>query len=93
MSTDINSLSNKFNNLQIVPYKKPKTYDIDSIIISIKNIKIGKKKLKIYRKYKLLNRKLYMDEIFGQALMKYNMKYKPIKMISYNNNYDADNDE
>ncbi len=69
-------------------------------------MKIGKKKLvknnvinKIYTKYELfslLNKKLFMDEIFGPILVRYfTGSIRILKIIQeenkYDNNYDADN--
>ncbi len=100
MNTDINNLSKKFNNLNIVPIKK-KNDDINKLIISMNKMKIGKKKLiknnlikKIntsYELFTLLNKKLFMDEIFGPVLFRHFQKpMKLLKTIPEEYNYDAD---
>ena len=94
MNTDINDLSKK-------KLKKNKKYDIDFLTLSINKMKIGKKKIvknnvinNIYTKYELyslLNKKLFMDEIFGPVLFKYFQKpLKSLKTIPEETNYDAD---
>ncbi len=84
MNNDINDLSKKFNHLQIVPYIKRnnvKSYDVNSLMISMNKMRIGKKKHvknnvinninTKYELFSLLNKKLFMDEIFGKVLLKY----------------------
>jgi len=98
----MNDLSKKFNNLQIIPLNKNKKHDINLLIVSMNKMKIGKKKFKknvinnIYTKYELfslLNKKLFMDEIFGPVLLKYfRTPIRTLKMIPEENNYDADNE-
>lgn len=100
MNNDANALQLKFNNLQIVPSKK---YSIDSLVVSMNKMKIGKKKIvknnvinNIYTKYQLyslLNNKLFMDEVVGQVLLKYFRKpIYTLQMIKKEDNYDADNE-
>jgi hypothetical protein len=95
----IDNLSQKFNNLQIVPLKKNKVYNVDSLILSMNKIKIGKKILvknnvinNIYTKYdlfSLLNKKLFMDEKFGPILVRYfTGSIRTLKMIPEETNYD-----
>ncbi len=101
MNSDINDLSKNFNNLQIVPFKKHKKHDINLLTISMNKIKIGKHKIvknniiknidTKYEVFSLLNKKLFMDEIFGPVLFRYFQKpIKSLKMIPEENNYDAD---
>jgi hypothetical protein len=101
MNTDINDLTKNLKNLQIVPFKKNKKYNVDLLIVSMNKMKIGKKKIvknnvinNIYTKYELyslLNKKLFMDEIFGPVLLRYFQRpIKILKMIPEENNYDAD---
>ena len=96
MNTDMNDLSKEMNNLQIIPLKKNRkhnTHDINSLIVSINKMIIGKKKLvknniinNIYTKYdlySLLNKKLFMDETFGPVLFKYfHIPIRTLKIIS-----------
>lgn len=101
MNTDINDLSKNFNNLKIIPFKKNKKHDIDFLTVSMNKMRIGKKKIvknnvinNIYTKYELyslLNKKLFMDEIFGPVLFKYFQRpLKSLKTIPEETNYDAD---
>jgi hypothetical protein len=94
MNTDINDLSKK-------KLKKNKKHDINLLIVSMNKMRIGKKKIvknniinNIYTKYELyslLNKKLFMDEIFGPVLLKYFQKpLKSLKTIPEETNYDAD---
>ena len=96
MNTDINDLSKK-------KLKKNKKYDIDFLTLSINKMKIGKKKIVKnnvinninikYELYSLLNKKLFMDEIFGPVLFKYFQRpIRTLKMIKEENNYDADDE-
>lgn len=102
---NINNLANKFNNLQIdtfgYKFKNNKTYSVNSLIVSMNKIKIGKKKFiknniinKIYTNYNLyslLNNKLIMNEIFTPVLVKYfTGPIRMIKMIPEEDNHDAD---
>ncbi len=109
MNTDINDLSKHFNKLQIIPFKKNKKYDVDFLTVSMNKMRIGKKKIvknnvikNINTKYELfsmLNKKLFMDEVFGPVLLKYfqrpiiSLPMISLKMISEESNYDADNED
>ncbi len=58
-----------------------KSYDVNSLMISMNKMRIGKKKHvknnvinninTKYELFSLLNKKLFMDEIFGKVLLKY----------------------
>jgi len=96
MNTDINDLSKKKLN-------KNKKHDINLLIVSMNKMKIGKKKIvkknvinNIYAKhelYSLLNKKLFMDEIFGPILFRYFQNpIRALNTISEENNYDADDE-
>ncbi len=95
-NNNILDLSIKLNNLKIVPKKnKQKRIDINVLVISMSKMKIGKKtkqKRLFYPSYDLfsiINKKLFMDEIFGPILFRYFQKYDRIK-IKLENNDDND---
>jgi hypothetical protein len=93
---EISDLSNRFNNLNIGPINKHKRIDIHLLTISMNKMRIGKKtkQKKIfntnklyfvrYDLFSLVNRKIFMNEIFGPILLKYFQKHDRIKMTPEN---------
>ena len=103
MNSDINDLSKNLNNLQIVLFKKHKKHDIDFLTVSMNKMRIGKQKIAKnniiknintkYEVFSLLNKKLFMDEIFGPILFRYFQNpIRALNTISEENNYDADDE-
>lgn len=102
MDTDIQHIMKNLNNMQINSRSiMPSTNNLDSLILSMNKLKIGKNKInkntiinKIYKNYNLyslLNSKLIMDNIYSPVLIKY-LKGPANNMliIKEDESYDAD---